>query len=428
MHLISGQKIALNQIIQTSDVFTLRIQMNATFEIDVSSFGLGVGDTLFKDDYMTFYNQIKTPKSEVQYSQQGNLNLFTFDLNKIDVVQTPRFVICATVANDQATMQNIQNGQIDLVNQQGEVLAIYQLNASDFSQEKAVMLTEIYFKNDLWRIAAIGQGFNGGLSALVRHFGAEVAEDIALPMPTLSKLDLKKKVILDKIEQAAPHLLDLTKKSLISLEKSNLLNVKARVALVLDYSGSMSQQYKSGEVQHVLDRIMPLALNFDDDGSFECWAFAEKALHLNDVNLENLNNYIASEQGGYKKWNAGAGYNNEPAVLEEVLHYFIKESPSNVPVYIVFISDGGVSEARKIKKILQEASSQPIFWQFVGIGGRNYGVLEKLDIMEGRVVDNCNFFKIDNIESISESMLYDFLLQEFPIWLTEAKNKNIVRG
>ena len=110
------------------------------------------------------------------------------------------------------------------------------------------------------------------------------------------------------------------------------------------------------------------------------------------------------------------------------MHYFIKESPSNVAVYIVFISDGGVSEARKIKKILQEASSQPIFWQFVGIGGRNYGVLEKLDIMEGRVVDNCNFFKINNIESTSESMLYDFLLQEFPIWLTEAKNKNIVRG
>ena len=34
------------------------------------------------------------------------------------------------------------------------------------AKKKAVMLTEIYFKNDLWRIAAIGQGFNGGLSAL----------------------------------------------------------------------------------------------------------------------------------------------------------------------------------------------------------------------------------------------------------------------
>ena len=428
MHLISGQKIALNQIIQTSDVFTLRIQMNATFEIDVSSFGLGVGDTLFNDDYMTFYNQPQTPAAEVRYQQQRNAHLFHFNLKHINHAQTPRFILCAAVSDQQKNLRDVKAIQIELLNSSGQVVATYALSPSYFSQEKAAMLVEVYFKNDLWCLAAIGQGFNSGLNALVRHFGAEVAEDLAPPMPTLSKLDLKKKVILDKIEQAAPHLLDLTKKSLISLEKSNLLNIKARVALVLDYSGSMSQQYKSGEVQQVLDRIIPLALNFDDDGSFECWAFAEKALHLNDVNLENLNNYIASEQGGYKKWNAGAGYNNEPAVLEEVLHYFIKESPSNVAVYIVFISDGGVSEARKIKKILQEASSQPIFWQFVGIGGRNYGVLEKLDTMEGRVVDNCNFFKIDNIESISESMLYDFLLQEFPIWLTEAKNKNIVRG
>ena len=428
MHLISGQKIALNQIIQTSDVFTLRIQMNATFEIDVSSFGLGVGDTLFNDDYMTFYNQPQTPAAEVRYQQQRNAHLFHFNLKHINHAQTPRFILCAAVSDQQKNLRDVKAIQIELLNSSGQVVATYALSPSYFSQEKAAMLVEVYFKNDLWCLAAIRQGFNSGLNALVRHFGAEVAEDLAPPMPTLSKLDLKKKVILDKIEQAAPHLLDLTKKSLISLEKSNLLNIKARVALVLDYSGSMSQQYKSGEVQQVLDRIIPLALNFDDDGSFECWAFAEKALHLNDVNLENLNNYIASEQGGYKKWNAGAGYNNEPAVLEEVLHYFIKESPSNVAVYIVFISDGGVSEARKIKKILQEASSQPIFWQFVGIGGRNYGVLEKLDIMEGRVVDNCNFFKIDNIESTSESMLYDFLLQEFPIWLTEAKNKNIVRG
>ena len=428
MQLVSGQKIALNQLIQNDTKFTLRVHFNAPFDVDISSFAVGQNDKLFNDDYMTFYNQPQTPYGEVQYRQQENANLFTFDLSKINVAQTPRFVICATVANDQAMMQNIQSGQIFLVNQQGEVLANYQLNPSNFSQEKAVMLTEIYFKNDLWRMAAIGQGFNGGLKALVAYFGGEVAEEISSPIHPAAKLDLKKKVILDKIENVAPHLLDLTKKSLMSLEKNNLLDIKARVALVLDYSGSMNQQYKSGDVQQVLDRIMPLALNFDDDGSFECWAFAEKALRLNDVRLDNLNNYIASEQGGYKKWNAGAGYNNEPAVLEEVLAYFNKDSSSNLPVYIVFISDGGVSEARKIKKILQEASSQPIFWQFVGIGGRNYGVLEKLDTMEGRVVDNCNFFKIDNIKSISESMLYDFLLQEFPIWLTEAKNKNIVSG
>lgn len=97
-------------------------------------------------------------------------------------------------------------------------------------------------------------------------------------------------------------------------------------------------------------------------------------------------------------------------------------------MYVVFISDGGVSQARKIKKILQQASALPIFWQFVGIGGHNYGVLEKLDTMSGRVVDNCNFFEMAHIQSMPESQLYDLLLQEFPLWLKDAKNKNIFRG
>ena len=428
MQLVSGKKIALNQLLQNTDAFTLAIQINAVFDVDVSSFGLGVRDQLFNDDYMTFYNQPQTPRAEVQYRQQGNTHFFAFNLSQIKSSQTPKFVICAAVSNDQSTLHDIESVQVELMNPNGQVLAAYTLNTTLFSQERAVMLMGVYFKNEFWRLAAIGQGFNGGLKALVGHFGGEVAEDTARPVQAISQLDLKKKVILDKIKNAAPHLLDLTKKSLISLEKRSLLGLKARVALVLDYSGSMNQQYKSGDVQQVLDRIMPLALNFDDDGSFECWAFAEKALRLNNVTLGNLNNYIASEQGGYKKWNAGAGYNNEPAVLEDVLRYFSQETPSDLPVYIVFISDGGVAEARKIKKILQEASSQPIFWQFVGIGGKNYGVLERLDTMEGRVVDNCNFFNIENIKSISDLMLYDFLLQEFPIWLTEAKNRNIVRG
>ncbi|QIO09276.1 vWA domain-containing protein [Acinetobacter lanii] len=449
MKLVSGQKIVLSQLIQQHTQFTLRVVFQAPFEVDISSFALNAQGKLFHDDYMTFYNQPITPKQEVKYTTHDHQHLFEFDLKNINVDQTPRFVICATVDHAQLGMKNIQHAKVELMNQEGQELASYSLDASHFQHEKAVMLTEIYFKNEAWRISAVGQGFNGGLKALVKHFGGEVAEDSVdsthltqenlsaqlhtvaaqqQPLENLATLDLRKKIVLDKVEKAAPHLIDLTKKSLLSLEKNNLLNVKARVALVLDYSGSMTSQYKKGDVQKVLDRVMPLALNFDDDGCFECWAFAEKALRLSDVKLNNLSNYIETEQGGYKKWKAGAGYNNEPAVLEAVINYFIKQHPSNLPVYVVFISDGGVSEARKIKKIMQEASLQPIFWQFVGIGGRNYGVLEKLDNMEGRIVDNCNFFEIEHIESISDSTLYDQLLQEFPQWLNEAKNKNILRG
>lgn len=447
MQLISGQKIAISQLIQTDQRFAIRIQFEAAFELDLSSFGIGPHDTLYHDDYMTFYNQPETPRQEILYQQQGKAHLFQINLAKINPSQTPRFVICATVADDHAVMKNIRQGQLELLNQQGQVLATYPLSAQHFGQEKAVMLAEIYFKNEAWRLAAIGQGFNGGLKALVEHFGGEVAEPAASPAlaqsgstastPTSSNtsatsalapssIDLKKKVVLDKIEKSAPHLIDLAKKSLLSLEKNNLLEVKARVALVLDYSGSMNNQYKNGDVQRVLDRIMPLAVNFDDDGSFECWAFAAHALRLSDVSLNNLNHYIETESGGHKHWNAGPRFNNEPAVLEAVLQYFTQDNRSDLPVYVVFISDGGVSETKKIKQILRNASKHPIFWQFVGIGGHNYGVLEQLDTMDGREVDNCNFFEMEHIQGMPEAQLYDLLLQEFPLWLKEAKAKNIV--
>lgn len=436
MQLVSGQKFALTQLLQSTSELSVRVQVQASFEIDISSFGLGRHGQLYHDDYMTFYNQPKTPENEVQYFQQAQQHIFKFDLSQIDTEKTPRFVICATT--DQTTLNYIQSIQVELVNAEQQVVAHYPLNSAHFQQEKAAMLCEIYFKNDAWRMAAVGQGFNGGLKALVEHFGGEVADETAASpientvtqnhVPaTTSTLDLKKKVVLDKIEKSAPQLLELTKKSLISLEKNNLLNVKARVALVLDYSGSMNQQYKKGDVQKVLDRIMPLAVNFDDDGRFECWAFAQHALRLSDVHLGNLKNYINTEQGGHKKWDAGARFNNEPAALNAVIDYFIQESPSDLPVYVVFISDGGVSETKKIKQILKDISNQAIFWQFVGIGGRNYGVLEQLDEMSGRVIDNCNFFAMDHIDSMPESQLYDLLLNEFPMWLKAAQQKNIIK-
>lgn len=48
-------------------------------------------------------------------------------------------------------------------------------------------------------------------------------------------------------------------------------------------------------------------------------------------------------------------------------------------------------------------------------------------LMCGRVVDNCNFFALDDIRRISNSELYDRLLNEFPDWLKAARAKAIVR-
>ena len=70
---------------------------------------------------------------------------------------------------------------------------------------------------------------------------------------------------------------------------------------------------------------------------------------------------------------------------------------------------------------------QLIFWQFIGIGYSNFDVLRRLDTMDGRVVDNANFSHLDDISQVSDEELYDQLLNEFPMWLKEAKEKRILK-
>ncbi|WP_283657207.1 VWA domain-containing protein [Paenibacillus sp. RC343] len=83
---------------------------------------------------------------------------------------------------------------------------------------------------------------------------------------------------------------------------------------------------------------------------------------------------------------------------------------------------------KKISKLLIKYSKVPIFWQFVGLGNADYGVLQKLDDLRGRVVDNADFFALDDIDSVTDAELYDRLLNEFPGWLKQVRAKGILRS
>lgn len=62
----------------------------------------------------------------------------------------------------------------------------------------------------------------------------------------------------------------------------------------------------------------------------------------------------------------------------------------------------------------------------MGLGGRGYGILKKLDDMTGRVIDNCSFFELDNLNDVSEESLYESMLEEFPSWLDEARKIGLI--
>lgn len=428
--LACGQRTKLAELVPNGQRFRLGVTVNAPgLTIDIACFGLDAQGRLSDDRYMTFFNQPTTPCGGVELATPaGDQQGFALDLARLPA-SIERLTLTAAI-DGAGTMSQIASGYVRFLDAGSEV-ARFAFTGADFAAERALMLLEIYRKDGVWRTCALGQGFNGGLATLVQSFGGTLADE---PTPTTlppadsppssaapARLSLEKKV-----EQQAPRLVSLAKKASVSLEKKRLTQVVARVGLVLDASGSMTMQYKNGRVQEVVDRILPLAVHFDDDGALDCWIFGERCLELPAATLGNVDDYVAREAPWTGKFfirSPIGGTNNEVAAMQDVIARY---RDSQLPAYVLFISDGGVHRNREIEKLIRDAASLPIFWQFVGLGGRNYGILEKLDHLSGRIVDNCSFFALDDLHDVSEEALYDRLLNEFPSWLDQARSQGIL--
>lgn len=256
--------------------------------------------------------------------------------------------------------------------------------------------------------------------------GEATATPEATPqMPERIKSDAVATVNLkEEVKADAITTINLRKETLnkVCLTKTELQNLTAKVVVVLDYSGSMDQLYRDGVVQETLNRLLPLALRFDDDGEMELYLFSNHCKQLAPLNINNFSNYIADEEI-LQKYSMG-GTNYSPAINKVV-----DNQEGDIPTFVIFITDGDCFDTDKDKttKAIKTASSKPLFWQFVGIGNSSFNFLEKLDDMDGRVVDNADFLKISNLTKLNDEELYRALLGEFPDWLSAAKLNNIIK-
>jgi hypothetical protein len=107
--------------------------------------------------------------------------------------------------------------------------------------------------------------------------------------------------------------------------------------------------------------------------------------------------------------------------------FFGGAKPMDLPVYVIFITDGDCDDHSNSEKALKEASKHGIFFQFVGIGKENFPFLQKLDNMPGREIDNANFFSIENLNAMKDEEMYSKLLNEFPGWIPQARAKKMIK-
>lgn len=207
------------------------------------------------------------------------------------------------------------------------------------------------------------------------------------------------------------------KVSKICLEKN--ITTPSRVGFAIDYSGSMSHDYRNGNVQELLERIIPIALNFDDDGSMDVWKFDDDFERLKPVTLKNYENYVN------KQFKGSMGCTSYAPVLNDIYNEYVVKNPSKIPAYIVFTTDGNCDDYEATRNIIKKLSEHNVFIQFVGIGAGS-SFLEELDNMDGRFLDNVNYFYVESAGKLTDDELYRKLLAEYPSWLTQAKSKGLI--
>lgn len=286
------------------------------------------------------------------------------------------------------------------------------------------------------------------------------------------------KVSLSKLSNAddnmKKHVVNLSK-TLVNLSKSSgvdLGNHVARVCLVLDYSGSMRDEYTGGKVQEIINRMIPFGLHFDDNGEIETFIFHDEFAETATITDENYGKYVKNcllgkySFGGTVYWPVlkavGHKYFNMPfknieqydlnasklsysdykapqkkpgffaklfgkAVIEEIQddknveekQAEAEEFDMNTPVFVIFITDGDQysDERARTNDVIRELAKYNVFVQFIGCGNNNFKYLEELDDIDNRECDNTGFVKFNDIADISDEELYNKVLEQYPDWL-----------
>jgi stress response protein SCP2/uncharacterized protein (AIM24 family) len=172
-----GHKARISDLTAGTDLY-VGVQITGPgLTFDISCFGLDAEERLSDDRYFVFFNQPKSPEESIQLlgAQAGDSESFRITLDRIPP-QIHKLAFTATL-DGAGQMSQIAPGYVRIV-AGGEEVARYSFNGSEFTTERAVMLGDFYLK-DIWRFAAVGQGFDGGLEALLKNFGGEVAEEEA---------------------------------------------------------------------------------------------------------------------------------------------------------------------------------------------------------------------------------------------------------
>lgn len=237
------------------------------------------------------------------------------------------------------------------------------------------------------------------------------------------------------------------------LDKANIPNLTAEVLADLDVSGSTQSYYTNGTMQRALQRVVPIALNFDDNGELPVAVFSEgyatAKVPLTKSNYSDFVKRHILSDGDLPLW---GGTDYQPVLRQNLLDLgflrtsaaktpvaekksfwkrlvsvgetfstpiFFQKSFSGLPAIVNFFTDGENTDREVTEQLLEEASNNRCgaYFNFIGVGGEKFTFLKYI----ADKLPNVGFAQIADLDRTAGSdEIYKYLLpDELLGWLKE---------
>ena len=230
----------------------------------------------------------------------------------------------------------------------------------------------------------------------------------------------------------------------IVLEKRQLPKPPVvRVGAALDISGSAKALYESGEIQETHDRILGIALKFDDNGEVDTWTFTEGFDRLPTATPENYGAYISDFvlNGDITKW----GGTHYAPVMNDIVDFFFpapgaaparkggflsrlfgmadaapEPAPAPVnghlPAWVLFVTDGQNPQfdRKHVRQLLAQSQHYPLYWSLIGVGNPSeFDFLREI----ADEMPNVGFLHLASLDMSDEAIYDQLITQEFCDWV-----------
>ena len=195
-----GANVALRELDAELGSVTVVLDTTAApdhaVDADVSVLLLGADGRVRSSDDLVFYNQpialggAVHLRDRVRPDSTVDGEVVTSDVVTLELDDVPddieRIVVSASVDSGSGTTFADAVGITMRVQRTSDASDLVAFDIAGVTTETALLFGEFYRRNGEWRVRAVGQGYAGGLTALVTDYGVDVTSDTGEDDPAVS--------------------------------------------------------------------------------------------------------------------------------------------------------------------------------------------------------------------------------------------------